>query len=76
MRKKNIVRYQKIGKDTFTDLCKAIAIVHAMFNWSRDEANIQRFNDLENDLAELLTEIQDNDYQLVEKIPLEKGEEN
>lgn len=75
MRKKNIVRRQKIGPHTFNDLCKALAILNTLFMWSKDESNIQRFNDLENGLADLLHEIEKNNYQLVEKIPLEKGEE-
>ena len=74
MKRKNLVRRQKIGPHTFSDLCRAMAIIHALFMWSKDEANIQRFNDLENDLADLLHEIEQNNYQLVEKIPLEKGE--
>lgn len=74
MRKKNIVRRQKIGPHTFTDLCKAMSIVHALFMWSQDEETISRLNDLENGLADLLHEIETNNYQLVEKIPLEKGD--
>lgn len=74
MKKKNLVRRQKIGPHTFSDLCRAMAIINALFMWSKDETNIQRFNDLENDLADLLHEIEQNNYQLVEKIPLEKGE--
>ena len=74
MKRKNLVRRQKIGPHTFSDLCRAMSIINALFMWSKDEANIQRFNDLENDLADLLHEIEQNNYQLVEKIPLEKGE--
>lgn len=76
MRKKNIVRKQKIGPHTFTDLCKAMAILNTLFMWSKDEANIQRFNDLENGLADLLHEIETNNYQFVEKIPLKEGDQN
>lgn len=74
MKKKNLVRRQKIGPHTFTDLCKAMAILNALFMWSQDERNIQRLNDLENGIADLLHEIEQNNYQLVEKIPLEKGD--
>ena len=74
MKKKNLVRRQKIGPHTFSDLCRSMAIINALFMWSKDETNIQRFNDLENDLADLLHEIENNNYQLVEKIPLEKGD--
>ena len=74
MRKKKIIRRQKIGPHTFTDLCKAMAILNTLFMWSKDEANIQRFNDLENGLADLLHEIETNNYQFVEKIPLKEGE--
>lgn len=73
MKKKNLVRRQKIGPHTFSYLCRAMAILHALFMWSKDEKNIQRFNDLENGLADLLHEIENNNYQFVEKIPLEKG---
>lgn len=76
MRKKNIVRKQKIGPHTFNDLCKALAILNTLFMWSKDESNIQRFNDLENGLADLLHEIEKNNYQFVEKIPLKEGEQN
>lgn len=75
MRKKNIVRKQKIGPHTFNDLCKAMAILNTLFMWSKDEANIQRFNDMENGLADLLHEIETNNYQFVEKIPLKEGSE-
>lgn len=74
MKKKNLVRKKQLYPTEIDNLCFAAAICHELFMFSEDLHNQERFWDLETDITNLIEELQKNNNQIIEKIPLVKGE--
>jgi len=74
MKKKNLVRKKQLYSAEIDNLCFAAAICHELFMFSEGLDNQKRFWDLETDLTNLIDELKNNNNQIVEKIPLTKGE--
>ena len=74
MKKKNLVRKKQLYTTEIDNLCFAAAICHELFMFSEGLDNQKRFWDLETDLTNLIDELKNNNNQIIEKIPLVKGE--
>ena len=70
MKRKNLVRKKQLYGAEIDNLCFAAAICHELFMFSEGLDNQNRFWDLETDLTNLIEELQKNNNQFVEKIPL------
>lgn len=74
MKRKNLVRKKQLYSTEIDKLCFAAAICHELFMFSESPENERRFWDLETELTNLLEELQKNNNQFVEKIPLYRKE--
>ena len=74
MKRKNLIRAKQLYKTEIDNLCFAAAICHELFMFSYDPENEHRFWTLETDITNLIEELQKNNNQFVEKIPIKKGE--
>lgn len=74
MKRKNLIRAKQLYKTEIDNLCFAAAICHELFMFSFNPENEQRFWNLETDITNLIEELQKNNNQFVEKIPLTRKE--
>lgn len=75
MKKKNLVRKKQLYPTEIDNLCFAAAICHELFMFSDDPENEHRFWTLETDITNLIEELQKNNNQFIEKLPLKARKE-
>ena len=76
MKRKNLVRKKQLYTPEIETLCGAAVICHELFMFSESPENENRFWNLETELTNLLEELQKNNNQFVEKVPLKAGKES
>ena len=74
MKRKNLIRKKQLYSTEIDTLCAAGAIIHELFMFSENVENQSHFCSMSNDIAELLRELQQHNYQYVERVPITKGE--
>ena len=75
MKRKNLIRAKQLYPTEIDNLCFAAAICHELFMFSYHTENEQRFWTLETDITNLIEELQKNNNQFVEKVPLQARKE-